>query len=87
MKRHRTMWMYAAGALVSVALLRFIEYPDSLFACLSVTLAIKIVSSLLRMCDRLLDAPHAIFLIFSGRKNSFKCGSRRPDLDAQPNQQ
>lgn len=64
MGRLRTMWIDAAGALVSAVVFRFIAYPDSLFACLSVALAVEAITSMLRMCDRLLDPPPAIFLIF-----------------------
>lgn len=71
MRRLRTVWISAAGVLVSVFALRFIEYPDSLFVCLSVMLAVEVVSSMLRMCDRLLDPAPAIFLVFCRHDNNF----------------
>lgn len=64
----RTILIYAAGALTSRIAIGYIEYPDSLFVCLSAIMAAYIISSMLRMCDRLLDPPSAIFLIFTRRK-------------------
>ena len=71
MKHIKTVSIYAAGALVSGVVLRYIEWPDSLFTCLSVMIAAEVISSILRMCDRLLDPPPAIFLIFCQNKNNF----------------
>ncbi len=71
MRRFRTVWIDAAGVLVSAVVFRFIVYPDSLFACLSVWLAVEAITSMLRMCDRLLDPPPAIFLIFCRHENNF----------------
>jgi hypothetical protein len=68
MGRLRTILIYAAGALTSGIAIGFIEYPDSLFVYLSAVMAAYIISSMLRMCDRLLDPPSAIFLIFTRRK-------------------
>lgn len=70
MRTLRTMWIYVAGALVFVLVLTFVEWPDSLFACLSVVLAVDAIASMLRMCDRLLDPPAGIFLLFSQHENS-----------------
>lgn len=71
MKHNKTVSIYAAGALVSGAALRYIEWPDSLFTCLSVLMAAEVISGMLRMCDRLLDPPPAIFLMFGHPKNNF----------------
>jgi|GEM_PF-2713679 len=71
MKHIKTVSIYAAGALVSGVVLRYIEWPDSLFACLSVMIAAEVISAMLRMCDRLLDPPPAIFLVFCHPKNNF----------------
>lgn len=68
MGRLRTILIYAAGVLVSGTALGCIEYPDSLFVCLSAVAAAHIISSMFRMCDRLLDPPPAIFLIFTRQK-------------------
>lgn len=68
MKHNKPVSIYAVGALVSGVVLRYIEWPDSLFACLSVVMAAEIISSMLRMCDRLLDPPPTIFLIFCHEK-------------------
>lgn len=68
MGRLRTILIYAAGALTSGIAIGFIEYPDSLFVYLSAVMAAYIISSMLRMCDRLLDPPPAIFLIFTRQK-------------------
>ncbi len=71
MRHIKTVLIYAAGALVSGAIFRHIEWPDSLFACLSVLIAAEVISSMLRMCDRLLDPPPALFLIFFSHRNNF----------------
>ena len=71
MRRFQTMWIYAAGALVSAVVFRFTECPDSFFACLSAALAVDAITSMLRMCDRLLDPPAGIFVVFSLHGNNF----------------
>lgn len=71
MRQLKTMWIDAAGVLVSAVVFRFVAYPDSLFACLSVALAVETITSILRMCDRLLNPPPAIFLIFCRHGNNF----------------
>jgi hypothetical protein len=71
MERLRTVLIYAAGTLVSGAAIGCIEYPDSLFVCLSAMVAANIISSMLRMCDRLLEPPPAIFLIFTRSGKNF----------------
>lgn len=78
MRHLKTELIYVAGALVSGGILRYIEYPDSLFACLSVAVAADIISSMLRMCDRLLDPPPAIFLIFCRHRDNFSRFSHTP---------
>lgn len=72
MRHLKTVLIYTAGALVSGVVLKYVAYPDSLFACLSVALAAEVTSSVLRMCDRLLDTPPAIFLIFDRHGKNFK---------------
>lgn len=72
MRRLRTMWIQTAGALVSAIVFRFIACPDSLFACLSIWLAVEAVTSMLKMCDRLLDPPAAIFLVFCQHENNLR---------------
>lgn len=71
MGRLRIILIYAAGVLVSGTALGCIEYPDSLFVCLSAMMAAYITNSMLRMCDRLLDPPSAIFLVFTQPKSNF----------------
>lgn len=71
MRRFKTMWIHVAGALVSAVVFRLTEFPDSFFACLSIALAVDTIASMLRMCDRLLDPPAGIFLIFSLHENNF----------------
>jgi hypothetical protein len=78
MRHLKTELIYAAGALVSGVILRYIEWPDSLFASLAVLLAAEVISSMLRMCDRLLDPPPAIFLIFCHHRNNFSRFSHMP---------
>lgn len=78
MKHIKTVLIYAAGALVSEAILRYIEWPDSLFACLSLLMAAEVISDMLRMCDRPLDPPPAIFLIFCHHRNNFSRFSHMP---------
>lgn len=77
MKHNKTVSIYAAGALVSGIVLRYIEWPDSFFASLSVLVAAEVISGMLRMCDKLLDPPPAIFLMFCHPKNNF---SRFPHM-------
>jgi len=71
MRHLKTVLVYAAGALVSGVVIRYVEWPDSLSACLSVLIAAETISGMLRMCDRLLDPPPAIFLIFCHHRNNF----------------
>lgn len=70
MRRFNTMWIYAAGTAVSTFVFRFTDCPDSFFACLSVALAVDVVTSMLRMCNRLLDPPVGIFVVFSLHENN-----------------
>ncbi len=71
MRRFNTMWIYAAGATASAFVFRFTDCPDSFFACLSVALAVDAITSMLRMCDRLLDPPVGIFVAFGLHGNNF----------------
>jgi hypothetical protein len=71
MRRFNTMWIYAAGATVSAFVFRFTDCPDSFFACLSAAFAVDVVTSMLRMCNRLLDPPVGIFVVFSLHQNNF----------------
>lgn len=64
MRHMKIVLIYAAGALVSGFTLRYMEWHDSLFASMSAVLAAEIISSMFRMCDRLLDPPPEVFLIF-----------------------
>ena len=68
MGRLRTILIYAAGALAPGIAIGNIEYPDSLFVCLSAVAAVHIISSMFGMCDRLLDPPPAIFMFISGHR-------------------
>jgi len=86
MRHLKTELIYAAGALVSGVIVRYIEWPDSLFACLSVMIAAEVISSMLRMCDRLLDPPAVIFLIFSRHDDNSRCGSTCFDFDYRSSQ-
>lgn len=78
MRRFITMWIYAAGATASAFLVRLTESPDPFIACLSVALAVDVVTSMLRMCDRLLDPPVGIFVVFSLHGNNFNHFAHMP---------
>lgn len=78
MRRFSTMWIYAAGATVSAVVFRLTDCPDSLFACLSVAFAVDVITSMLRMCDRLLDPPVGIFAVFSLPENKFNHFAHMP---------
>jgi len=79
MKHVKTQLIYAAGTLASGAALKYLEWPDSLFACLSLLIAAEVISGMLRMCDKLLDPPSAIFLIFcEQRPRTLRCHSSWP---------
>ncbi len=71
MRRLGTMWIDMSGALFSLIVFKVVEYPDSLFACLSAVFAVQVITGMLSMCDRLLDPPPAIFLLFTVRENDF----------------
>ena len=78
MRRFNSMWIYAAGAMASAFVFRFTDCPDSFFACLSLALAVDVVTSMLRMCNRLLDPPVGIFVIFSLHQNNLNHYSHMP---------
>ena len=58
---NRVVWIIVIAVVVSAVVLVYVECPDSLFACLAVVVAAEVVSSMLRMCDRLLDPPPVVF--------------------------
>lgn len=70
MRRLGTMWIQLAGIAISAVVFRFVEYPDSFLACLSVWLAVDVITAMLRMCDRLLEPPAGIFVVFSSHENN-----------------
>ena len=64
---NRIVWIIVIAVVVSAVVLVYVECPDSLFVCLAVGIAAKVTHSMLRMCDRLLDPPPAVFQMLFGR--------------------
>jgi len=65
MKKPQRLGIYAVGLAVCAMGIRYIICTDSLFACLAVAITAVIIDSMLRMCDRLLDPPPAIFRLIA----------------------
>jgi hypothetical protein len=62
--------LFFVGVVLVGAILKYIQYPDSLFACIAIVIAGLVIRDMLKMCDRLLDPPSPVFMIFVSKKGN-----------------